>query len=66
MNEGHQILYTRDLIYLAAGIPHALTAFQNTSVLVTVVLVSPHELQGLAGERRKHSSGWQRDARARG
>jgi quercetin dioxygenase-like cupin family protein len=54
MNEGHQILHTGDLIYLAAGVPHALTAFQNTSILVTVVLVSPDELQGIAGKRRKH------------
>ena len=47
MNEGHQILHTGDLIYLAAGVPHALTAFQNTSILVTVVLVSPDELAGV-------------------
>jgi quercetin dioxygenase-like cupin family protein len=54
MNEGHQILRTGDLIYLAAGAPHALTAFQNASILVTVVFVRPDELQGIAGGRRKH------------
>lgn len=54
MTEGHQILRAGDLIYLAAGVPHALTAFQNASILVTVVLVSPHGSQGVAGERRKH------------
>jgi quercetin dioxygenase-like cupin family protein len=54
MNEGHQILHTGDLIYLAAGVPHALTAFHNTSILVTVVLVNPDGFSGFAGERRKH------------
>jgi quercetin dioxygenase-like cupin family protein len=54
MNEGHQVLHTGDLIYLAAGVPHALTAFQNTSILVTVVLVGPDGMAGFAGERRKH------------
>ena len=54
MNEGHQILHAGDLIYLAAGVPHALTAFHNTSILVTVVLVNPDGFSGFAGERRKH------------
>ncbi|MFL9964854.1 cupin domain-containing protein [Paraburkholderia sediminicola] len=54
MNEGHQILRTGDLVYLASGVPHALTSFQNSSILVTVVLARAAELQGIAGERRKH------------
>ncbi|MGY6258049.1 hypothetical protein ACXIVK_31760 [Paraburkholderia caledonica] len=54
MNEGHQILRSGDRIYLAAGVPHALTAFQNASLLVTVVLVGANALKGDAGERRKH------------
>jgi quercetin dioxygenase-like cupin family protein len=46
LNEKHQVLRTGDLIYLAAGIPHALTASQNASILVTIVLFSPDKLEG--------------------
>ncbi len=54
MNEDHQILRSGDLIYLAAAVPHALTAFHNASLLVTVVLVGANALKGEADERRKH------------
>jgi len=37
-----------DLIYLAGGARHELTAMTNSSLLVTVVLLDPRDMPGIA------------------
>lgn len=48
----HRILRTGDLLYLEAGVAHGLTAIQNSSLLVTIVLLSRSDMSGDADERR--------------
>ncbi|MGF6603911.1 quercetin dioxygenase-like cupin family protein [Paraburkholderia sp. GAS448] len=36
-----RLMRAGDLLYLAAGVPHKLTAIRNASVLVTIVLQEP-------------------------
>ena len=54
MRHEHRLLRTLDLIYLAAGTTHELTAVTTASLLMTVVLLSPTDASAAAGERRKH------------
>ncbi len=54
MGDAHRIIRAGDLLYLAGGVPHELTAIRNASLLVTVVLLGPSERPGIAGERRVH------------
>lgn len=54
MEGTHRIIRAGDLVYLAAGVPHELTAIRNASLLVTVVLLGSTDAPGNASERRQH------------
>jgi len=41
MGDTHKVIRAGDLVYLAAGVPHELSAIKNSSLLVTIVLVGP-------------------------
>jgi len=48
----HQVIRSHDVLYLAAGVPHALLAIRNTSILLTIVLLQSWEAPGPTAERR--------------
>jgi quercetin dioxygenase-like cupin family protein len=50
----HKVIRSADLLYLAAGVPHALKAIRNSSLLVTIVLLRASDKPGLASARRIH------------
>ena len=58
VENAHRILRTGDLLYLEAGIEHELAAIQNSSLLVTIALLSPSDTPRSANERRiRHDDG---------
>jgi quercetin dioxygenase-like cupin family protein len=50
----HKVIRGADLLYLAAGVPHALRAIRNSSLLVTIVLLRGSDTPGTANARRIH------------
>jgi quercetin dioxygenase-like cupin family protein len=48
VDDGLRHLRVGDLIYLAGGARHELTAMTNSSLLVTVVLPDPRDIPGIA------------------
>jgi quercetin dioxygenase-like cupin family protein len=52
MDSTHTVIRAGDLLYLAGGVSHELTAIRNASLLVTVVLLRPSAQPGIASERR--------------
>lgn len=50
----HRVIRSTDLLYLAGGVAHELFAIQNSSLLVTIVLMHASEMTGSASGRRMH------------
>lgn len=48
IGDAHRRLHVGDLIYLAGGTRHELAAMRNSSLLVTVVLLDPRDMPGIA------------------
>jgi len=50
MGSTHRVICAGELLYLAAGVRHELAAIKNSSLLVTLVLLSPSGISGVTGD----------------